>query len=129
MEVFQHENSDNLMKVKSIIRAGMSLFGMAKRGDSEEDKVNKLQESLSCCAKADEILASDISLTRDLLNSVKILRKQISGVSHFRHGIFHGAEMTSRVLQLLLNPLEKIQALYVVTPHYVLYYGYCEQAP
>jgi hypothetical protein len=126
MEVFQHENSDNLMKVKSIIRAGMSLFGMAKSG--EEDKVKKLQESLSCCAKADEILAADRSLPPDLLHSVKILRKQISGVSHFRHGIFHGVEMASRVLQLLLNPLEKIQELYVVTPHYVLYYGYCEQA-
>lgn len=75
--VAQDRVSDQQAKCKAIIRMGQCFYKMASR-KGVENKSYLLTSGMECASKAERMVTDDDTLPRDLLNSIKMLQKQIS---------------------------------------------------
>ena len=117
IEVIQHPHADGTSKLKAVIRAGQSLSKLCSKKAGEEDKKRYLKKALEYCAEAEKMIAADATLQSNasFLFSLKLLRKEIID-KQLRKGFPKSQSASSRVLQLLLNPLKEIQDAYVISP-------------
>jgi len=75
--VAQDRVSDQQAKCKAMIRMGQCFDKMASRR-GVENKSYLLTSGMECASKAERMVTDDDTLPRDLLNSIKMLQKQIS---------------------------------------------------
>jgi tetratricopeptide (TPR) repeat protein len=120
-EVIQHEHATSTCKLIAAIRAGQSLSKLCTTKTGEEDKKRHLKKALEYCEDAEKMIAADATLQSNACfsTSLKQLRKEIID-KQLRKGfpIQKSQSASSRVLQLLLNPLKEIQDAYVISPYF-----------
>jgi tetratricopeptide (TPR) repeat protein len=118
-EVIQHGHATSTNKLKAALRAGQSLSKLCSEKAGEEDKKRCLKKALEYCAEAEKMIAADATLQSNasFLISLRHLRKEIID-KQLRKGFPKSQSASSRVLQLLLNPLKEIQDAYVISPYF-----------
>jgi hypothetical protein len=74
--VIEDKVSARSIKLKALIRMGQSFSRAAAKKNSEHKK-SLLESAMQCASTAEKWLADDLTLSRDLLRSVKLLQKEV----------------------------------------------------
>lgn len=78
-QVFDDKISDQRVKLKALIRLGQSYAKIAaNKNEDAERKKRLLDSALECAAVAEKWLADDPSLPQEMMQSIKLLRKEVS---------------------------------------------------